>query len=625
MAQRDLMVAQEHILSALPAVCAYAGEVGVALVSLLDMHAAAEAVTPDRKNAKVEVLKAQRSALQCLVRRVAARLKQAPGELSLDLLPRVLALPLDWVAAAHPLSDALATILSEETPSGSLIGAIRAAARLDKNAHPVVETLAKAELRGLSLAPAPVAANVLSALIEAGVLLEDVAASLPAMEALPLAEIVRLIAMLGEKRIDTEDLRAALESRVATAGPLLSVVPARLLVQLASAAKSSAAIEECGLSPVVVVATMSLVDWSPDDIAVMLRVVAKTEVGTASERARHFFDKAAEVLPPKLQYVSTDKLLDVVVALRTFEQCHVLFEASAGEAVSRVSKLALTHQMLLLTKGVVALGAKHKLVAEVADQWMQRLSAEVGGGVILPYIPTANGQDATSTSRTEATADDLARLLRLWAPVAAEHPDLFQKTGSRLSAIASTLTTSAKASLLAAFSNGSGPDFPGKKEILRSRSRSSPRVGLASAASGREADSGGHQTARGTERRFDRDNDRASSRDPGDHAPRSQRLATARCSRDDYEDSLSRADRAHREKRKETAHAGLRSLVESSRDPDDSRPRDRRRRYERGDTQADSERKYKDARRDDVDPRSDSRGRHGREQRATGRKGGDGR
>merc|ERR1712096_124465 len=104
-------------------------------------------------------------------------------------------------------------LLSQQRPAGSFIKPLAIIARAGEQARALAEALVEAELRVLHLAPGEVAAAVLTSLIQGGVLISDAAARLPVSKDLPLADVVRLVAMLGESGLDVAEMRSVLKTR----------------------------------------------------------------------------------------------------------------------------------------------------------------------------------------------------------------------------------------------------------------------------------------------------------------------------------------------------------------------------------------------------------------------------
>ncbi|CAE8611440.1 unnamed protein product [Polarella glacialis] len=262
--KEDLTAARRRFLLALPLVLGEAAnsgssrargrgsstlETGVSISHLLGMKKAVANIAANDQ--APDLAKVCQSATESIADVVGSRVRQAPEEVGLDILSDIFALPMNWRSVASSLADAISPLLKKQGP-GALLPALRAGSKLPKDARPVLEALARAELKNVGFADAAVAANVLLTIAEAGVEGEGVASRLrpPLLQRVALPDLVSIVAALGEKRLEADLLRPALQARVAVAGPALAAVPPANLLRLAKASTRSPVVAECALGPV---------------------------------------------------------------------------------------------------------------------------------------------------------------------------------------------------------------------------------------------------------------------------------------------------------------------------------------------------------------------------------------
>jgi len=501
----DLGAARRRLLAALPAACKRAagergGGGGIALAELLPLHRAAAAVdvvrstsggggaqgedegaAPDARG-DARLREARTEALRSLGSLAGARLRKEGAAEEADLkrlLPEILALRLEWDDVTDALLSALAPMLAASKKSGTFLEPLRVAARAGREAVAVAEALARHELRLLPFAQGDVAVEVLAAMADGGILVDEVAAALrpPILHRLPFPELVRLVVVLGESSgLDAEALKPALLTRVAVAGPGLAAVPAQELLRLAAVVAKSAVTAECGLGPVASAAAATLGTWPLDDVVELLLIVARSKASVSSAGARKVFVQATEIVLPRLPELNPKRLLKTVLAGSAAEFGLPLLEAAAGVLCGRLAELR-PDQLLSLTQEVLRLGGLHPVVTHVLDFWARLLAAAGDGGGqggqqlgAAPGVP-ADGEAPTSLAlpapRVRLPGDGLARLAQLLAPAAPGHAAVFAAIGARLAEVVSTLSLGGCASFEAAFPGGAGPSFPGKQQLLK--------------------------------------------------------------------------------------------------------------------------------------------------------------
>uniref|UniRef100_A0A7S2AZ65 Uncharacterized protein n=1 Tax=Alexandrium andersonii TaxID=327968 RepID=A0A7S2AZ65_9DINO len=259
----------------------------------------------------------------------------------------------------------------------------------------------------------------------------------------PLHVIASAIAGLGEKG-DGDDVKAlsALLGKVPPA--MLEGLPRETLLRLATAATKSAAVAEAVLGIVAAASAATLPSWGMDDVSKLLLALCKAKAGADGPSVANLYGRAAEALFPKLPSMSDAQLIKVTLAFGRVPSCKEFLEAVAAEAVNRASNLPLP-QLLLLTQGLVPLGGEHASFVKMLDFW-------------------ASGADA---AKVQLSADQLAKLAQVVAPVAPAHAAFWTKLGGQLVAQKGSLTDAGKASVEAAFPGGGGPAFADKEKLLQ--------------------------------------------------------------------------------------------------------------------------------------------------------------
>ncbi|CAJ1359111.1 unnamed protein product [Effrenium voratum] len=201
---RDLTAARRRFLITLPVLLGEGGkrdkrrEASLQMSTLLTMQKDVAAM--EKADVEKELVSACKAAAESISELIGSRVRHAPEEVSLGMLPDLLDLPLNWKVVAEPLREALAPLLKHQKP-GVLLQPLRTAARLAKSARPIVEALAGVEMRGIAYADGQVAAEILLALAENNLEVTSVASKLrpPLLQRLPLPDLVSITAALGEQ------------------------------------------------------------------------------------------------------------------------------------------------------------------------------------------------------------------------------------------------------------------------------------------------------------------------------------------------------------------------------------------------------------------------------------------
>eukprot|EP00434_Breviolum_minutum_P018498 symbB.v1.2.016315.t1/scaffold1148.1/size135353/5 len=114
---KDLSAARRRFLIALPVLLGDSGtskkerrrESSLPLTALLGMYKDVTAIDTTDK----ELRTACQGAMESICELIGSRVRYAPEEVSLEMLPELLSLPLNWRAMAHALADALTPLLKQ--------------------------------------------------------------------------------------------------------------------------------------------------------------------------------------------------------------------------------------------------------------------------------------------------------------------------------------------------------------------------------------------------------------------------------------------------------------------------------------------------------------------------------
>jgi len=286
------------------------------------------------------------------------------------------------------------------------------------------------------------------------------------------------MAGLGDKG-EGDDVKACANFIERVSPAILEALPAEHLLKLAEACAKSKAVAETILPTVSKACSAALPSWSMDDVSKLLFTLAKVKVADSSELAE-LYSRAAEVASANLSSLSETQLVKVVLTLSRVPASKEFVSTAAGEVVNKMSTIAAP-QLLLLTQGMASLGSSDASLMKVVDYW------------------------ATDEKAKQLSADQLAKLSQVLAPVVPAHEGLWKMAGPRLLEQKSSLTDAGKASVVAAF------NFEDKDKLLaatkpreREREREKDRDG------GKERE---RERSRGRDDRRRDDRRRSRSRD----------------------------------------------------------------------------------------------------------------
>mmetsp|Transcript_11655 Transcript_11655/g.31286 ORF Transcript_11655/g.31286 Transcript_11655/m.31286 type:complete len:878 (+) Transcript_11655:140-2773(+) len=462
--------AQKKVLTALQRLC---GE-GTPLRQLAAVSKTVAGFVGEHLDGRVTKLRGETE--EKLVAIVAAKLRRdgTDEDIALPVFTAICQVPSAWGACGERLLK-LAGSLAEEAPLEELLPFLRSmlTARCEAEDPSLTERLcgrAQKLLRRAEpqAAVAAGAVEVLELLAAAG-RSQDARAIAESLERLlpvaSLAEVAATVAALGERGVEGSAMKkCAAFVGGASARCLAALPPATLLRLAAAAAKSNVLVDEA-LDTIADAAASVLANWTMDDAAKLLLAIAKVKgLRSDGDGIRGLYHSAAELMPTRLRASSGAQLIKLALAVGHVPACRALLEAAAWEAAGRLGDLPAA-QLPLLTQSLLPLGGDHPALVKVLDFYASQLE---------DWDTVQNG------------ADQLAKLAQALAPKAPSHDRFWRALAGRFvgkdtgRGLAQALTAAGKESLAAAFPKGGGPEFAGKRELLRlvrpsSRSRGRSR------------------------------------------------------------------------------------------------------------------------------------------------------
>eukprot|EP00746_Dinoflagellata_sp_MGD_P073377 gnl/MRDRNA2_/MRDRNA2_29779_c0_seq1.p1 gnl/MRDRNA2_/MRDRNA2_29779_c0~~gnl/MRDRNA2_/MRDRNA2_29779_c0_seq1.p1 ORF type:complete len:487 (-),score=84.27 gnl/MRDRNA2_/MRDRNA2_29779_c0_seq1:40-1500(-) len=327
----------------------------------------------------------------------------------------------------------------------------------------------------------------------------------------PFSASAAVVAALGEKGIDGDDMKACVANLAGVPAAQYETLPRDTLCRLIAASTKSTCVSDTLLSVVATACAASLPQWSVDEVCKLLLALSKSKGGEGNQGVANLFSSASAVVSPQLASLSGVQLIKVLLAVGAVPAVRSLFETAAAEAANKAEDMPEA-QLLLLTQGLAPLGGENPCVQKVLGRWCSELPD------------------------TDLSADQLAKLAAVLAPVAASHTTFWETLGKQLSEEQGNLTAPGFASLETAFGNGGGPDFADKKAILSVLKKNKKGSG----GGGDRSRSRG----RGDDRGRDRDDDRGRDRDDrGRDRDRDRDDRRDRDRRDDRDRGRDRDDR----------------------------------------------------------------------------------
>mmetsp|Transcript_33768 Transcript_33768/g.70398 ORF Transcript_33768/g.70398 Transcript_33768/m.70398 type:complete len:247 (+) Transcript_33768:1-741(+) len=183
-----------------------------------------------------------------------------------------------------------------------------------------------------------------------------------------------------------------------------------------------------------------------DDVSKLLFALAKVKTGGDLPEISELYGRAAEVASTNLASLSETQLIKVVLALGRIPACKEFVATAAEQVVQKMATIAAP-QLLLLTQGLASLGADNASLTKLVEFWA-----------------TTDGEEI---KLKQLSADQVAKLAQVLAPVMPTNEALWKAVGSRLLDQKSSLSDAGKASVLAAFPETEGPTFEDKEKLLQ--------------------------------------------------------------------------------------------------------------------------------------------------------------
>lgn len=261
----------------------------------------------------------------------------------------------------------------------------------------------------------------------------------------PFHILALTLAGLGEKG-EGDDVKACANFIERVNAAVLEALPAEQLVRLAEACAKSKAVAETILATVAKACAGAVPSWSMDDVSKLLFALAKVKTGGDLPEISELYGRAAEVASTNLASLSETQLIKVVLALGRIPACKEFVATAAEQVVQKMATIAAP-QLLLLTQGLASLGADNASLTKLVEFWA-----------------TTDGEEI---KLKQLSADQVAKLAQVLAPVMPTNEALWKAVGSRLLDQKSSLSDAGKASVLAAFPETEGPTFEDKEKLLQ--------------------------------------------------------------------------------------------------------------------------------------------------------------
>jgi len=602
---------QKKILQALPEGCEKKGEngkrKGASLRRVLDIYEQVSVFGGDKPDDAIAKRRGETAReLGDLVSDM-IRGSRSGSDMSLRQLTIVCGMPLDWRACGERLAK-LAIPLLDREPLEVLLPLLRTIVRALPDSLLLAERLAGLMRKLLRDAKPADVAEALEVMVSGSLCLDTIAHSLErVLRSAPISMIAAVVAGLGELGVEGSDVRdcAAFVGREPS---LLEGLPPGLMLRLTVAATKSTAIAEEVLDAVAAAAAITLPGWTTDDASKLLLAVAKAKGGLGGEGVHRLYSRASEVLSTKLHEFSSPQLIKVVLAIGQVPACEPLLEAAAVEAsCNRLADLP-TAQALLLTQGLLPLGGQHRALERVLTWWESIL---VEANRVDGLLAESMGMDLVFQRRAEQeakgqpTADQLAKVAQMLAPVTPNHKDFWKALAFRfigegdMEGIAGSLTSAGRAAIDAAFpKGGEGPIFEGKKRMLAAVSgkrdgkdtRAKERKAAATAEE-REAERRREREreARSIEREVDRKRELKERARSLERKQEREREELAACRRDATQRSRSRSKRRRVEVQEKSSSSSESSSEQK--DPEVKRKREKFREEQRRHEQEEEEKR----------------------------------
>jgi len=248
----------------------------------------------------------------------------------------------------------------------------------------------------------------------------------------------------------------------------LEALPPALLLRLMVAATKSTAVAETTLDAVASAVSVVLGGYSMDDTSKLLLAAAKAKGGSGGEGVRRLYERAIETVSPRMKDLSVAQLIKIILAISRAAACRPLLEVAGAEAVSRMPEISQSpSHLVLMVQGLSQLGGGHAVITQILDllaaafQEASRQENKLGPDLVVD-------RRRELETKGQLTADQVAKLAQILAPVLSDSRSFWEALGDRLADCPRSLTSAGHASVAAAFPpGGGGPDFEGRRRMLR--------------------------------------------------------------------------------------------------------------------------------------------------------------
>eukprot|EP00746_Dinoflagellata_sp_MGD_P145356 gnl/MRDRNA2_/MRDRNA2_77991_c0_seq1.p1 gnl/MRDRNA2_/MRDRNA2_77991_c0~~gnl/MRDRNA2_/MRDRNA2_77991_c0_seq1.p1 ORF type:complete len:886 (+),score=148.74 gnl/MRDRNA2_/MRDRNA2_77991_c0_seq1:235-2658(+) len=427
-------------------------------------------MSPETKKEHMEAFK--------LIKELICKMIEAKeSKLNVQCLGQLMEIELDWEVYGSLLSSKAQQIVNMESLE-ELVPLIR---KIPKKASALGECVATAILMKTFGAPPATSVEALEAMAASGFGFDGVAMTLKMifMKA-PFEACARVVARLGEHGFqggDFEELCQLIasyknnddESSTELHGMLKTVSPS-VLVQLAMAASKSTVLASSLFAAVcsVMSSQMTSDSWPPDELARCLQGLSEASAaGLSNTESADLLNRIPAVLTRKLAIVTSAQLLGIVSTLSKVssrdESYLAVLKAAAAQCVNRVSDL-LPSQLAQVTKDLLSLGVDNPSLLQILDYWEQSLKTSKSEALVAR--DPVSSRRLELEKKEELTADEVAHLAELLAPVAPKH-GIFEVLSKRLLDQLHELTIAGMASVEAAFNKENGLNFPSRSQLLK--------------------------------------------------------------------------------------------------------------------------------------------------------------
>eukprot|EP00931_Biecheleriopsis_adriatica_P007380 TRINITY_DN108670_c0_g1_i1.p1 TRINITY_DN108670_c0_g1~~TRINITY_DN108670_c0_g1_i1.p1 ORF type:complete len:981 (-),score=222.15 TRINITY_DN108670_c0_g1_i1:17-2959(-) len=375
---------------------------------------------------------------------------------------------LDWKLCGEDVAKAAEPLLRGKSLT-ELLPPLRALVKASAGA--AVELVGRAVWDLLpKLGPEEVA-EALEVMATGGYRLSELPSSLlrVARQGASFTAIAGVVSALGERSVEGDEMRACVRLLTDTPNAMSEGLPPQALMRVMVAATKSAAVAEVALDGVAAAASVVLHSFGMDDISKLLLAVSKAK-SAGGAGVSNLYNRASEVVSPKLRELSVVQLIKIVLAIGKEPACRPLLEAAGLDTIRRMPEISQSpSHLVLLMQGVAALGdgdRGDKVLVEILE-------------LLVKAFDNATEKENQARSdlvidkrreleaKGQLTADQVAKLAQIFAPAVRREKFFWEALGSRMQELPKSLSAAGFASMETAFPSGGGPEFEGKRRMLR--------------------------------------------------------------------------------------------------------------------------------------------------------------